>query len=108
MTPSGEVLPCHAAESIPGLEFWSVKDHSLREIWNPRRPNAFRGTTFLPEPCRSCERRELDFGGCRCQAFAVTGDAKATDPVCHLSPHHHLVEQHAAMREDLPYVYRRV
>jgi len=108
VTPSGRVLPCHAAESIPGLEFWSVTDHSLRDIWESSPSfNAFRGTAFLPEPCRSCDRREIDFGGCRCQAFAITGDAKATDPVCHLSPHHHLVEQQAAMREDVPYVYRR-
>jgi pyrroloquinoline quinone biosynthesis protein E len=109
VTPAGRVLPCHAAESIPGLEFWSVRDHSLREIWQ-RNPafNAFRGTGFLPEPCRSCERREIDFGGCRCQAFALTGDANATDPVCHLSPHHHLVEEQAAIREDAEYVYRRL
>jgi len=95
--------------SIPGLEFWSVKDHSLREIWqsNPAFA-AFRGTGYLPEPCQSCERREVDFGGCRCQAFALTGDAKATDPVCHLSPHHHLVEEQAAIREDAQYVYRRL
>jgi len=108
VTPSGRVLPCHAAESIPGLEFWSVRDHPLRDIWESSPSfNAFRGTAFLPEPCRSCDRREIDFGGCRCQAFAITGDAKATDPVCHLSPHHHLVEHQAAMREDVPYVYRR-
>jgi pyrroloquinoline quinone biosynthesis protein E len=108
VTPAGRVLPCHAAESIPGLEFWSVKDHSLREIWESSPSfNAFRGTAYLPEPCQSCERRDHDFGGCRCQAFAITGDAKATDPVCHLSPHHHLIEQEAAMREDVPYVYRR-
>src|SRR5580700_2952837 len=109
VTPAGRVLPCHAAESIPGLEFWSVKDHSLRDIWeNNPAFNAFRGTAFLPEPCQSCERRELDFGGCRCQAFALTGDAQATDPVCHLSPLHHLVEEQAAIREDAPYVYRRL
>jgi PqqA peptide cyclase len=109
VTPAGRVLPCHAAESIPGLEFWSVKDHALRDIWeNSPAFNAFRGTSFLPEPCQSCERRELDFGGCRCQAFALTGDAKATDPVCHLSPHHHLVEEQAAIREDAEYVYRRL
>ncbi|HTD45386.1 MAG TPA: SPASM domain-containing protein, partial [Bryobacteraceae bacterium] len=109
VTPAGRVLPCHAAESIPGLEFWSVRDHSLRDIWetNPAF-NAFRGTAFLPEPCRSCERRELDFGGCRCQAFALTGDARATDPVCHLSPLHHLVEEQAAIRVDADYVYRRL
>jgi pyrroloquinoline quinone biosynthesis protein E len=109
VTPAGRVLPCHAAESIPGLEFWSVKDHSLRDIWeNNPAFNAFRGTAFLPEPCQSCERRELDFGGCRCQAFALTGDARATDPVCHLSPLHHLVEERAAIREDAAYVYRRL
>jgi pyrroloquinoline quinone biosynthesis protein E len=109
VTPAGRVLPCHAAESIPGLEFWSVKDYSLREIWeqNPAF-NAFRGTDFLPEPCQSCERREVDFGGCRCQAFALTGDARATDPVCHLSPLHHVVEEQAAIREEAEYVYRRL
>jgi len=109
VTPTGKVLPCHAAESIPGLEFWSVKEHSLREIWESSPSfNAFRGTGFLPEPCRSCERRELDFGGCRCQAFAITGDAKATDPVCHLSPHHALVTGLAATQEDRAYLYRRM
>jgi pyrroloquinoline quinone biosynthesis protein E len=109
VTPAGRVLPCHAAESIPGLEFWSVQDHSLREIWeqNPAF-NAFRGTSFLPQLCQSCERREIDFGGCRCQAFALTGDARATDPVCHLSPQHHVVEQQAAIQEDAAYVYRRL
>jgi pyrroloquinoline quinone biosynthesis protein E len=109
VTPAGRVLPCHAAESIPGLVFWSVKDFSLREIWeqNPAF-NAFRGTGYLPEPCRSCERREIDFGGCRCQAFALTGDVRATDPVCHLSPNHHLVEEKAAIREDAAYIYRRL
>ena len=89
VTPSGRVLPCHAAESIPGLEFWNVRDHSLADIWaHSPAFNAFRGTDFLPAPCASCERREIDFGGCRCQAFLLTGDARATDPVCHLSPHH--------------------
>jgi pyrroloquinoline quinone biosynthesis protein E len=109
VTPAGRVLPCHAAESIPGLEFWSVRNHSLREIWelNPAF-NAFRGVDFLPAPCRSCERRDIDFGGCRCQAFALTGDPNATDPVCHLSPHHHLVEELAAVRDDADYVYRRL
>jgi pyrroloquinoline quinone biosynthesis protein E len=109
VTPSGKVLPCHAAESIPGLEFWSVKDHPLEQIWTSSPAfNAFRGTDFLPEPCKSCERREVDFGGCRCQAFALTGDARATDPVCHLSPHHRLVEELAAVQEDRAYSYRRM
>jgi len=109
VTPSGRVLPCHAAESIPGLEFWNVRDHSIGEIWASSPAfNAFRGTAFLPEPCASCERREIDFGGCRCQAFALTGDARATDPVCHLSPRHALVAELAAMREEAPYSYRRM
>jgi PqqA peptide cyclase len=109
VTPAGKVLPCHAAESIPGLEFWSVKEHPLAKIWTSSPAfNAFRGTDFLPEPCRSCERREVDFGGCRCQAFALTGNARATDPVCHLSPHHRLVEDLAAVQEDRVYSYRRM
>jgi pyrroloquinoline quinone biosynthesis protein E len=108
VTPSGKVLPCHAAESIPGLEFWNVRDHSLAGIW-ARSPafNAFRGTDYLPEPCASCERREVDFGGCRCQAFALTGDARATDPVCTLSPSHGLVAELAGVQDSGPYVYRR-
>jgi len=107
VTPSGKVLPCHAAESIPGLEFWSVKDHSLTDIWiNSPAFNAFRGTAWMQEPCRSCERREIDFGGCRCQAFILTGDAAAADPVCHLSPHHADVIALAAQHRDVPYSYR--
>ena len=87
VTPAGKVLPCHAAETIPGLEFWSVREHSLADIWkNSPAFNAFRGTAWMQEPCRSCARRDIDFGGCRCQAFALTGDARATDPVCHLAP----------------------
>ncbi len=89
VTPSGKVLPCHAAETIPGLTFWNVTEHALADIWqNSPAFRAFRGTDWMPEPCASCARRDIDFGGCRCQAFALTGDATATDPVCHLSPHH--------------------
>jgi pyrroloquinoline quinone biosynthesis protein E len=109
VTPSGRVLPCHAAESIPGLEFWNVRDHPLAEIWADSPAfNAFRGTDFLPAPCATCERREIDFGGCRCQAFLLTGDARATDPVCHLSPDHARVTALAAVQEDTAYAYRRV
>jgi pyrroloquinoline quinone biosynthesis protein E len=108
VTPSGKALPCHAAETIPGLEFWSVRDHSLAEIWEASPAfAAFRGTDWMQEPCRSCERREIDFGGCRCQAFALLGDARATDPVCHLSPHHGLVERLSEVREEAQYVHRR-
>jgi pyrroloquinoline quinone biosynthesis protein E len=109
VTPSGRVLPCHAAESIPGLEFWSVRDHSLADVWeNSPAFCAFRGTDWMQEPCVSCARRGEDFGGCRCQAFALTGDARAADPVCHLSPHHAVVQRLAEVQEERPYVYRRV
>jgi pyrroloquinoline quinone biosynthesis protein E len=109
VTPSGKVLPCHAAETIPGLEFWNVREHSLSDIWtNSPAFNAFRGTSWMKEPCMSCPRREQDFGGCRCQAFALTGDAAAADPVCHLSPAHAAVERIAAVHEEQPYSYRRI
>ena len=108
VTPSGRVLPCHAAEVIPGLEFWSVRDHSLEDIWQSSPAfNTFRGTDWMPEPCTSCARRDQDFGGCRCQAFLLTGDARATDPVCHLAPQHALVAELAAVQEERAYVYRR-
>ena len=89
VTPTGRVLPCHAAETISGLTFDTVRDRPLAEIWTEGAAfRAFRGTDWMQEPCRSCARREIDWGGCRCQAFAWTGDAAATDPACSLSPHH--------------------
>jgi pyrroloquinoline quinone biosynthesis protein E len=107
ITPAGRVLPCHAAEVIPGLEFWNVREHSLADIWRASPAFlAFRGTDWMHEPCKSCPRREQDFGGCRCQAFILTGDARATDPVCHLSPEHAIVAQAAAERADDDYDYR--
>jgi PqqA peptide cyclase len=109
VTPSGRVLPCHAAESLPGLEFWSVREHGLADIWaHSPAFMAFRGTDWMKEPCLSCARRDLDFGGCRCQAFALTGDARAADPVCHLAPGHDIVQKLAAAQDDLPYAYRRL
>jgi pyrroloquinoline quinone biosynthesis protein E len=109
VTPAGKVLPCHAAESITGLEFWNVRDHSLADIWlNSPAFNAFRGTAWMKEPCINCPRREQDFGGCRCQAFALTGDAAAADPVCHLSPAHGLVAALSAVTDDSGYSYRRM
>jgi PqqA peptide cyclase len=109
ITPAGKVLPCHAAESIPGLEFWSVREHALADIWaNSPAFNAFRGTAWMAEPCQSCARRDIDFGGCRCQAFALTGNARATDPVCHLAPGHDRVAALAAVQDDAPYDYRRM
>jgi pyrroloquinoline quinone biosynthesis protein E len=108
VTPSGKVLPCHAAESLPGLEFWNVRDHPLAAIWTDSPAfNAFRGTAWMKEPCAKCPRREQDFGGCRCQAFALTGDAAAADPVCHLSPAHATVAALAAATDDRAYSYRR-
>jgi pyrroloquinoline quinone biosynthesis protein E len=93
VTPTGEVLPCPAA-SVLGLPVADVRATPLAGIWYASEAFIrFRGTAWLGEPCRSCPRRDIDFGGCRCQAFQLTGDAAATDPVCALSPHHHLVEQ---------------
>ncbi len=89
VTPRGYVLPCHAAETITGMTFSSVRDRTLKWIWhNDEAFNRFRGTDWMPEPCRGCEYRKRDLGGCRCQAFAFTGDAAATDPVCEFSPYH--------------------
>jgi pyrroloquinoline quinone biosynthesis protein E len=109
VTPAGKVLPCHAAESIPGLEFWTVRERSLADIWaHSPAFNAFRGSDWMKEPCRSCPRREQDFGGCRCQAFALTGDAAAADPVCHLAPGHAAVTALAAVTDDAEYSSRRM
>jgi pyrroloquinoline quinone biosynthesis protein E len=89
ITPSGKALPCHAAETIPGLAFDTVRDKSLRDIWlHSDAFQRFRGTQWMPEPCRSCEFREVDWGGCRCQALAFAGDAALTDPACAKSPLH--------------------
>src|SRR5271167_2742732 len=97
--PAGRALPCHAAGVIPGMRFDNVREHSLDWIWQSSEAfQKFRGEDWMPEPCRSCDRRQEDFGGCRCQAFLLTGDASATDPVCELAPLHHIVED--AVRED--------
>ena len=87
ITPAGKVLPCHAAETIQTLDFTSVHEASLADIWYKSTSfNMFRGTDWLPELCQSCDRRDVDFGGCRCQAMALLGDAAETDPVCRKSP----------------------
>ena len=92
--PCGKVLPCHAAAVIPELEFDSVRIRSLEWIWRESASfQRFRGEDWMPEPCRSCDRRTEDFGGCRCQAFVITGDAGSTDPVCSLAPQHALIER---------------
>jgi PqqA peptide cyclase len=87
VTPEGDALPCHAAKIIPGLLFENLKDRSLRDIWEKSEAfQKFRGEEWMPEPCKSCDRRARDFGGCRCQALLLAGDATATDPVCSLAP----------------------
>ena len=112
VTPSGEVLPCHAAQTLPGLVFDNVRTSALADIWRHGSAfEAFRGTAWMKEPCRSCERREIDFGGCRCQAFAVAGDAAATDPACHLSPDHARFLATAlakSIEAPPPLIYRRM
>jgi len=113
VTPSGKVLPCHIAESIPGLEFDNVRDKSLSDIWiNGQAFQKYRGTSWMKDPCKSCERREIDWGGCRCQAMLMTGDPTNTDPACSLSPRHAefvalaSVESHDS--HPPAFVYRRI
>jgi pyrroloquinoline quinone biosynthesis protein E len=111
ISPSGKVLPCHAAESLDGMAFDNVRQRSLVDIWRDSEAfNRFRGTEWMPEPCRSCDRKEIDWGGCRCQAFAITGDAGKTDPACGLSEDHaRLVELAAGEAEAAAdgFIYRR-
>jgi pyrroloquinoline quinone biosynthesis protein E len=96
ITPDGLVLPCHAAQTIPSLSFDNVRDRPLADIWYQGVAfNAYRGEDWMQEPCKSCDRRKLDFGGCRCQAMAIAGDANATDPVCVKSPLHERMTQMA-------------
>ncbi len=109
VTPSGKAVPCHAAESLPGIVFPSVRDGNLADIWYRSHAfNRFRGTDWMAEPCRSCDRREIDWGGCRCQAFLLAGDAGRADPVCALSPDHGVVEAALQQAEGVPpaFVYR--
>ncbi|WP_298864590.1 pyrroloquinoline quinone biosynthesis protein PqqE [uncultured Sulfitobacter sp.] len=111
VTPDGTVLPCHAAQSIPSLEFDNVRDKSLSDIWYQGDAfNAYRGEDWMQEPCKSCDRRKLDFGGCRCQAMAIAGDAAATDPVCVKSPVHAKMAKLAAdfsQDDSAELVYRK-
>ena len=99
IAPDGSALPCHAAASLPGMSFPNVKDLSIKEIWEHSDAfNRYRGFDWMPEPCRSCPEKQKDFGGCRCQAYMLTGDAAATDPVCSKSPdHQQLVRQVEAL-----------
>jgi PqqA peptide cyclase len=114
VTPDGTALPCHTAKMLPGLAFPNVRDHGLREIWYESEGfNRYRGTGWMKEPCRSCEHREEDLGGCRCQAWMLAQDPAAADPVCHKSPQHQLVadavaraEAGATVRTEHPLVFR--
>src|SRR5919199_675832 len=109
VSPNGEALPCHAASTIPGLDFPNLRDRSLEWIWHEADAFArFRGTDWMQEPCRSCPlgRQEEDWGGCRCQALRLTGDVAATDPVCRFSPHHDVVVAARDARGPDELVYR--
>jgi PqqA peptide cyclase len=113
VSPDGLILPCHQAHTLPGLVWERAGQRPLREIWSHSDAlNAFRGEAWMPEPCRSCERRTQDYGGCRCQAFALTGKAEATDPACPLSPDHGLIAEArlraAGMRDVVELKRRRV
>ena len=109
VTPYGQSLPCPAASAIQSLHFPTVGDSTLAQAWYESAAfAAYRGTAWMPEPCRSCERREIDWGGCRCQAFALTGDAAVTDPACELSDSHYLVEALRSETSNDVFVPRRM
>ena len=115
ITPAGLALPCHAAETLPGFQWPSVRTAPLGAIWQDDPGfSRYRGTSWMPEPCRSCDQREVDWGGCRCQALAMTGDAGATDPACALSPHHFMMADAVADADAVAegpapnLVYRRI
>jgi PqqA peptide cyclase len=111
VAPNGTVLPCHGATQITSLAFDNVREHSLQWIWQESHAfQMFRGDTWMKDPCRSCPRKAVDFGGCRCQAFALTGDAANTDPVCTLTPMRRLIDD-ALLEPAQPaaeYHYRRL
>ncbi len=115
IAPDGRALPCHAAASIPDIEFPNVKDRSINYIWNDSDAfNKFRGFGWMKDPCRTCPEKEEDFGGCRCQAFKLTGDATNADPVCSKSPHHQKLSDKVAGLQDVhqlqgaPIVFRNM
>jgi pyrroloquinoline quinone biosynthesis protein E len=108
VAPNGQALPCHAANSITSLSFPTVREHSLEWIWQESPGfQAFRGDAWMKEPCRTCPRKAVDFGGCRCQAFALTGDATNADPVCTLTPFRRIIDEALAeSAESGVYEYR--
>ena len=92
IAPDGLAMPCHEARMLPGLNLPNVRDHDVKWIWQESPGfKAYRGDTWMKEPCRSCDEKEKDWGGCRCQAYLLTGDATSTDPVCDKSPKHDLI-----------------
>ena len=108
VTADGMVLPCHEARMLPGITFPNVREHDLRWIWYDSPAfNVYRGDAWMKDLCRTCPEKEKDFGGCRCQAFLLTGDATNADPVCDLSPHHHLVVE-AVEKADRPMLPQNV
>lgn len=112
VAPDGTALPCHAARMLPGLNFPNVRETSILDVWFKSTGfTHFRGDDWMKEPCRSCPEKTRDFGGCRCQAYLLTGDAANADPVCDLSPHHHLVtaavdRARTPRAEEKPLVFR--
>ncbi len=112
VTPAGRVLPCHAAESIKWLTFDNVKERPLRDIWlNGQAFEAYRGTSWMKEPCKACDRKEIDWGGCRCQALAMTGDPAAADPTCAKSEYHaafRALAERESRESPPPFIYRRM
>jgi pyrroloquinoline quinone biosynthesis protein E len=109
VSPDGFAMPCHLAHSIAGMRFDNVRERTLEAIWHDSSAfQAFRGEGWMSEPCSSCERRAIDFGGCRCQAFHLTGDARATDPACALSPAHEIVRAARASAGPLLEVSRLI
>lgn len=103
VSPDGKALPCPAAYVLPGLEFPNVEKQSLEQIWyGSELFGRYRGLEWMQEPCRTCDKQQEDFGGCRCQAFLLTGDANATDPVCVLSPKHHIIEEARVIQLAVP------
>ena len=111
IAPDGLAMPCHNARDLPGLQLPNVREQQIADIWQRSQAfNAYRGQDWMQEPCRSCDERYKDFGGCRCQAFMVTGDAAATDPVCSKSPQHEkiveFVRRAPERRQSIPIIHR--